>query len=67
MTPDEILAAAVATLQNHDDRLTQTEHLFGESAIIPGDKINAILVAAVTIIFIMCSTFAFIWFLDRPI
>lgn len=67
MTPDEMLAAAIATLQNHGDRLTQNEQVFGKSAIIPGDKVNAFLVASVAIIFMICSTFAFIWFLDRPI
>lgn len=67
MTPDEMLSAAIAKIQNHDDRLNQNELVFGESAIIPGNKINAVLTAAVAIIFIVCSTFAFIWFLDRPI
>lgn len=67
MTPDEMLAATIARQQNHEDRLTQNEQVFGQSAIIPGDKVNAFLVASVAIIFIICSTFAFIWFLDRPI
>lgn len=63
----EILAAITAKLQNNDTRITQTETVFGKSLIIPPDKVNAILLTFVSVIFILCCLFAFIWFLDRPI
>lgn len=63
----EILAAITARLQDTNTRTLQTEEIFGNSAIIPSNKINAILTAFVCVIFILCSTFAFLWYLDRPV
>ena len=45
-----LLAALAAGYQSVDDRTKQLETVFKDSMIIPGNKVNSILVAAVIII-----------------
>ena len=45
-----LLAALASGYQNVDDRTRQLELVFGNSMIIPGNKINSILIAGVIVL-----------------
>jgi len=63
----EILATLAVGYQRLDDENNVMKEIFGKSLIIPGDKINAILVVTAFIFFFVCATFGFIWYLVRPL
>ena len=64
---DEILAALATGYQKLDDRQAVIEDVFRDSLIIPGSKLHAILSTLIIIILSVCITFAFAFWLIRPI
>lgn len=59
---NEILAALAVGYQRVDDRQTVIEELLKESIIIPGSKVNNILLCTVLIVILLCLTFCFVWY-----
>lgn len=60
---DEILAALATGYQKLDDRQAVIEDVFRDSLIVPGSKVNAILLTLIVFIAAVC----FIFWLIRPI
>ena len=59
---NEILAALAVGYQRVDDRQVVIEELLKESIIIPGSKVNNILLCATLITVLLCLTFCFVWY-----
>ena len=59
---NEILATLAAGYQKVDDRQTVIEELLKESIIIPGSKVNNILLSSVLVAVLLCLTFCFVWY-----
>lgn len=64
---DKILAALAVGYQKISDRQETVEDVFGQSLIIPGNKINSILLVFAFIFVIVCVTFMYTWYVVRPI
>ena len=63
----EILAELAVGHQRVYDRQEVIEDVFRDSVIIPGSKLTAILSALIVCVLLGCITFAFIFWLIRPI
>lgn len=59
---NEILATLAVGYQKVDDRQTVIEELLKESIIIPGSKVNNILLCSTLIVVLLCLTFCFVWY-----
>lgn len=59
---NEILAALAVGYQKVDDRQIVIEELLKESIIIPGSKVNNILLSSVLVAVLLCLTFCFVWY-----
>ena len=59
---DEILATLAVGYQRIEDRQKVIEEVFRDSIIIPGSKINNILMVFLLSVVIMCLTFCFVWY-----
>lgn len=64
---DEILAELAVRSQKVDDRQEVIEDVFRDSLIIPGSKLHAILSTIIIAVLSGCITFAFMFWLIRPI
>ena len=64
---DKILSVLAAGYQKLDDRQAVIEDVFRDSLIIPGSKLHAILSTLIIIVLTGGFTFAFAFWLIRPI
>ena len=64
---DEIIAELAVQNQRTHDRQEVIEDVFRDSIIIPGSKLSAILSTIIVLVMSACLTFAFIFWLIRPI
>ncbi|MCK4826725.1 hypothetical protein KA005_63905 [bacterium] len=64
---DEILSTLAVGYQKLDDRQAVIEDVFRDSLIIPGSKLHAILSTLIIIVLTGGFTFAFAFWLIRPI
>ena len=67
MNEDEIIAALASNIQRHNDRLDVMESVFKDSIVIPGCKIPPILLSIAVIVLMLCMTFAFCFWMIRPL
>lgn len=64
---DKLIAEIAAGHQRVYDRQEVIEDVFRDSIIIPGSKLTAILSATIVMVLLGCMTFAFVFWLIRPI
>lgn len=64
---DEIIAELAVGHQRVYDRQEVIEDVFRDSIIIPGSKLHAILSTMIIAVLSGCLTFAFVFWLIRPI
>lgn len=64
---DEIIAELAVGHQRVYDRQEVIEDILRDSLVIPGSKLSAILSTVIVLVLSACLTFAFIFWLIRPI
>ena len=68
---EELVIKIAVDNQRIADEQDTLNKVFGESLIVPADKVNAIIVGSafifVVTVIVLCGLFGFVWYLDRPI